>query len=568
MVRSALASWSASHLGSGSPQPVNLQQMSLGLHRGAAAGNTALVLYALENGQSPNTTLHGVTPLHVAAATGNSVILQLLLANGAEVNATRARSRQHVLGVEGSTPLHFAAANGNTHAVYLLLANGALPAPLDREGNTPEALALAAGHEDIAFLLSQQPHSGRIAPGSARGLGYVPELSWGGSTIAGDLNAAQPMRASPAVLTPPPIINTQNTYSPQSTSTSTGPAAQVPRPSNTALAQLRSKTTSPHREKRPTLPFFFEKAVNPAASLRAAISSHASVSEDDEQCVPAAQNTRQHLLSSKKSLSAIFRRATGTRDSPPPISDIPHAGDISRESIRTPPSSIQPHKQLTSRLSRERQQTPLSSPPQSSAPHGPQNTRLRSSSISGLVPAVDQRGLLRPPVLRARANSEAHVPNRAHSRSPKSPNLSGIVTGPSPTASPAISPAASSVGSTTLASPGASRTTRSSPGARSTSPSVSFNSLSEHVTHAPVRLDPLSFTGACVTSPVEIANSPTSPSPSAAPMSAEVLSQLLGSQEDGVDEYGHSPLAALLASWGEQVGNNGAGNSGETHGHV
>ena len=567
MVRSALGSWNASHLGSGSPKPTNLQQLSLGLHRGAAAGNTALVLYALENGQSPNTTLHGVTPLHVAAATGNSVILQLLLANGAEVNATRVRSRQSVPGVEGSTPLHFAAANGNTHAVYLLLENGALPAPLDREGNTPEALALAAGHEDIAFLLSQQPHSSRIAPGSARDLGYVPELSWGGGAITGDLNTAQPTRASPTMLTPPPTINTQNTCSTPSTITSSGLAAQAPRPSNTAPAQLRSKISSPHREKRPTLPFLFEKAVNPAASLRAAISSHAYLSEDDDHCVSAVQHTRQHLLSSKKSLSALFRRTTGTRDSPPPTSDIPRAGDISCESMRTPPSSLQSPKQLTSRLWRDRQQMP-SSPPQNPAPHGSKNTRLRSSSISGLVPAVDQRGLLRPPVLRARANSEAHVLNRAHSRSPKLPNFSGIVTGPSPTASPAISPAASSIGSTSQASPGASRTSKSSPGAGSFSPSVSYNSLSEPVTHTPLRLDPLSYTSTYVTSPFEITHSPISPSPSAAPMSAEVLARLLESQEDGVDEYGHSPLAALLASWGEQVGNNGAGNGGGIHGHV
>ena len=47
------------------------------------------------------------------------------------------------------------------------------------------------------------------------------------------------------------------------------------------------------------------------------------------------------------------------------------------------------------------------------------------------------------------------------------------------------------------------------------------------------------------------------------PMSAEVLAELLESQGTGVDEYGHTPLAMILAELGDQV----SGNRGD-HGHV
>lgn len=585
MVRSALANWGSYHQGGTVSQSATSPQLSLGLHRGAAVGNAALVLYALESGQSPNSALHGVMPLHVAAATGNVLILKLLLAYGADANAARAKTRQVVPGTEGSTPLHFAAANGHTQIVRLLLDNGAKPAPYDRDVNTPEALAQASGHENIAAMLAQHPHpAGHTVPGSVRDLGYVPDISWGSVPILGDtLYSRERPRTGSAASSASFSHVPSPTASPRPTP-SVSPALMhvIPRSSSAAPAQPRSKTASPpwRDPKRPSLPNIFEKAVSPAASLRAAISSHASAGDDDEP-VQVPQQPRYQLAPSKKSISAILRRATGAREpSPPPtpLQSSPIDMAPARE-MHTPPSTSAPQsaKQLTprsrARVWRERQPRPPDTPayPATSA-------KGRRSSISGLVPAVDDKGRLRPHLLRARANSETKAPENSllGGTTPEK-----IPPGISPNESPGTSPGAESLSSV---SPGPNRSDDSS--ARSAlglSPRMSTHPLSMNHSNSSIspihQISPPSClappqTGASPQLHVDTARSNDnvataagmlrSVSPSNVSMSAEVLAQLLESQGTDVDEYGHSPLAMILAEVGDQI----SGSSRGDHGHV
>ncbi|WFD33902.1 hypothetical protein MCUN1_000728 [Malassezia cuniculi] len=533
--------------------------------------------------------------------TGNTIILQLLLAYGADANAGRTRTRQNVPGVEGSTPLHFAAANGHMAAVRLLLENGARPAPTDKDKQTPEALALASGHDDIALVLAQHSHSsGRVEPGSVRDLGYVPDLTWGGTHPSGDgtnrnMRSRALSTASSASFSMVPTPNGSPRLTP-----SASPALMpvIPRSSNGTPSQLRSKaTSSPVREaKRPSLPYIFEKAVSPAASLRAVIQSHVSMSaDDDEPPAPAAAppSTRHQLLNSKKSISAILRRAAGIREPSPPPSDIPPLRDVSREATRTPPTVI-PTKQLSpgkARLFKEKQRAGDSTPPVISSLPKPAS-RLRSSSISGLVPAVDDRGRLRPPLLRARANSEAQPPENNVIR-----GINALRVSPAP--SPGTSPSASSPSS------GASLSIRRPPSLSNVPFSLSAGSVSSSMAHPvakyppgesyttspkgnviaavsppflplaamhesmhpPLRLEPQAAQSSeNVAAPASnvVHSQPSTPT---VPMSAEILTKLLESQGTGVDEYGHAPLAALLAEVGEKASGSGGSTSGG-HGHV
>ena len=76
--------------------PTHLREpplQSLGLHRAAGAGDVSLVLFALENGQQVNQTIHGISPLHVAACMGFVPVINVLLAYGADVNIPKGKTK-------------------------------------------------------------------------------------------------------------------------------------------------------------------------------------------------------------------------------------------------------------------------------------------------------------------------------------------------------------------------------------------------------------------------------------------------------------------------------------------
>ncbi|SNX87560.1 uncharacterized protein MEPE_06270 [Melanopsichium pennsylvanicum] len=128
---------------------------NLGLHSAAATGNIGLVKFALENGQHANSNLNGILPLHAACSGGSEQSVRMLIFHGADVNAPRlkAKGSSGGPGAEGSTPLHFAAANGHLEIVRILLEAGARPAATDKDGVSPEALALGNGHAASAHLI-------------------------------------------------------------------------------------------------------------------------------------------------------------------------------------------------------------------------------------------------------------------------------------------------------------------------------------------------------------------------------------------------------------------------------
>lgn len=86
-----------------------------------------------------------VTPLHSAAAGRHMALVRTLLEHGAPVNAKQQ---------ESWTALHAAAQNGDQTMVDLLLKYGANPKARNDEGVTPEELAHAKGHAEIAERLS------------------------------------------------------------------------------------------------------------------------------------------------------------------------------------------------------------------------------------------------------------------------------------------------------------------------------------------------------------------------------------------------------------------------------
>ena len=88
----------------------------------------------------------GYAPLLYAARSGDAGVCEELLECGADVHA----ATPHFL----QTALHRAAQQGNKEVVEVLLAHGADLRAQDRSGKTPFDLAVAAGHQSVAQLLS------------------------------------------------------------------------------------------------------------------------------------------------------------------------------------------------------------------------------------------------------------------------------------------------------------------------------------------------------------------------------------------------------------------------------
>jgi uncharacterized protein len=108
--------------------------------------DTVAAMLAADPSQAQATGAHGIPVLYFPAIAGHRAIAERLLAAGAAVNA----------GVGGDTPLHGAAAHGQTAMARWLLDHGADPAAVNSSGQTPHAVAEAAGHADTAALLAAE----------------------------------------------------------------------------------------------------------------------------------------------------------------------------------------------------------------------------------------------------------------------------------------------------------------------------------------------------------------------------------------------------------------------------
>jgi cytohesin len=150
------------------------------LHEAAEHGHQAMVELLLARGGLANARSGGshtpFTPWHAARQAGHDAIANLLLGHGGRDKAAQAISihraaefgylgRLQVLLKEDPalissrdylyrrTPLHFAAEHGHRQAAELLLAAGADVGAQDKNGDTPQDRAEAAGHPDIVELL-------------------------------------------------------------------------------------------------------------------------------------------------------------------------------------------------------------------------------------------------------------------------------------------------------------------------------------------------------------------------------------------------------------------------------
>jgi ankyrin repeat protein len=155
------------------------RQGKTALHSSAEAGHNAIVSMILAKGADVHVkSKDGATPLHDAAHDGRESTVQLLLVHGAGVNmksntgATplfHASEEGHVAVVQTlldqgadvhaktkrlrKTPLHRASEEGHFAVVNTLLDRGADLLAMTRSGETPEVLASARGHEEVATML-------------------------------------------------------------------------------------------------------------------------------------------------------------------------------------------------------------------------------------------------------------------------------------------------------------------------------------------------------------------------------------------------------------------------------
>lgn len=386
---------------------------SLGLHRATSSGNVALVLYALENGQSPNAAIHGITPLHVAACIGHVTTANLLMSFGADVNQPKGRSKVAGPGVEGSTPLHFAAANGHVDLVRTLLLHGARPQPLDRNGNTPEMLASVFPSPPCVALLRQWIDT-YGAEGHADPAALQDTYAWGDRVILAPSREGTPVTGALS-----PIL------SPQAPRDTTPPHSP----------------TVPDMRPRSSLPSLFERASHPASSLRAALFSSSTTSRTDDVSV------RSSRLPTRASLTGLFRRGWPTADeeldtrlgrtSRPDsvVSTRPRSSSkssISTAATSTPPpstpsqvaSSLPPPVSSTSPI-----RTLLSSPPARWWPHTHTGNSPEPLRILPLPPPMHARRLRSNSASQTRAgpDMESTTRARAHSEATKVPSLDTMV---------------------------------------------------------------------------------------------------------------------------------------------
>ncbi len=109
-------------------------------------GHVPAVRQSLVSGADPNLRdIYGWTPLMRAVYEERELVVQVLL--------EQPEVALNVSNDQGATALHLAAVKGNEALTRSLLLAGADPSMGDRNGRTPESMAVAAGHENVAKLL-------------------------------------------------------------------------------------------------------------------------------------------------------------------------------------------------------------------------------------------------------------------------------------------------------------------------------------------------------------------------------------------------------------------------------
>ncbi len=109
-------------------------------------GHVSAVRQLLVSGADPNLRdIYGWTPLMRAVYEEREMVVQVLL--------EQPEVALNVNNAQGATALHLAAVKGNEALIRSLLLAGADPSMGDRNGKTPESMAVAAGHENVAKLL-------------------------------------------------------------------------------------------------------------------------------------------------------------------------------------------------------------------------------------------------------------------------------------------------------------------------------------------------------------------------------------------------------------------------------
>lgn len=383
--------------------PTHLREpplQSLGLHRAAGAGDVSLVLFALENGQQVNQTIHGISPLHVAACMGFVPVINVLLAYGADVNILKGKDKVAGPGVEGSTPLHFAAANGHLHAVRALLQHGARPQPLDRDMQTPESLASLNQHLQCTTLLKQwiqlYGKEGRIDPAATKSA-----FLWNDQSLL-ELTRESVQSRSPHLETD--VLPSRESAMPGS-----------------------SQSSPVHYDfkRRTSIPTLIEKASNPAISIRNALFPSSPSTPRLDELSPSFRIPR---ISSRASLTNLFGRRGNTQtfdehvqsDGDPGHASYASSSRLDSFSSRnrsypksstsapTPPPSIPMHSSFGSPSNKQRYRLDQPASDQHSRSHfsmalaSSHLRRLRSNSASTSAQEAE-----RVCYNRARAHSEA-----------------------------------------------------------------------------------------------------------------------------------------------------------------
>ena len=109
-------------------------------------GHVPAVRQLLVSGADPNLRdVYGWTPLMRAVYEERELVGQVLL--------EQPDVALNVSNDQGATALHLAAVKGNEALIRSLLLAGADPSMGDRNGRTPESMAVTAGHENVAKLL-------------------------------------------------------------------------------------------------------------------------------------------------------------------------------------------------------------------------------------------------------------------------------------------------------------------------------------------------------------------------------------------------------------------------------